>query len=180
MNIPDNELGRIVSQLQKLTADLGQYQSADEAFEGQHIEHNLIWLADYIAKGDRLVSTAKVLLRQADERNRFFEASLFADPAWYILLDLYIHAVEKRTVSVSSLCVAARVPATTALRWINSLVEQGLLLRSTDPADRRRTYLNLSDATYDRISAYLTEITSVNPVRSSATAPLRQRPLSPS
>jgi DNA-binding MarR family transcriptional regulator len=80
-------------------------------------------------------------------RERYFAASLFADPAWDILLDLAAARLEGRLVSVSSLCIAAAVPTTTALRWIKNLLDLGMLDRSADPADARRAFIGLSPAT---------------------------------
>ena len=60
-------------------------------------------------------------------RDQFFGDGLFADPAWDILLDLTAARIERRPVAVSSLCIAAAVPATTALRWIKHLTAEGWL-----------------------------------------------------
>ena len=84
------------------------------------------------------------LIRLRRARDRFFPADIFADPAWDMLLDLMAAQLEHRDVPVSSLCIAAAVPTTTALRWIRSLSEAGLFLRRMDPSDARRTYISLS------------------------------------
>lgn len=77
-------------------------------------------------------------------RARFMGDGLFADPAWDMLLDLFAATLEGMRVSVSSLCIAAAVPPTTALRWIATLAEAGLIERAPDPEDRRRAFLSLS------------------------------------
>lgn len=79
------------------------------------------------------------------ERERFFEPDLFADPAWDMLLDLFLGELERRSICVSSLCIAAATPPTTALRWIGNMTDAGLLERYPDPGDRRRHFLRLSD-----------------------------------
>src|SRR3546814_2543305 len=76
------------------------------------------------------------MLRQRRMREQYFPADLFADPAWDMLLDLYAARLEHQPVSVSSLCIAAAVPATTALRWIKTMTEAGLFVREADPQDR--------------------------------------------
>lgn len=78
-------------------------------------------------------------------RLKFFPADLFADPAWDILLDLTAARVEHRRVSVTSLCIAAGVPSTTALRWIGQMIDVGLLVREQDDQDRRRAFIDLSE-----------------------------------
>lgn len=77
-------------------------------------------------------------------RDQFFGTGLFEDPAWDMLLDLFAADLEGAQVSVSSLCIAAAVAPTTALRWIGRLTEAGLFERLPDPADRRRAFLTLS------------------------------------
>lgn len=87
----------------------------------------------------------RALLRARRLREQLMIADLFADPAWDILLDLMAARLEKAQVSVSSLCIAAAVPPTTALRWIRHLTDIGLLERQADPNDGRRIFIALSD-----------------------------------
>lgn len=85
------------------------------------------------------------IIRLRRLRDRFFEVELFADPAWDMLLDLMAARAEGGQVAVSSLCIAAAVPPTTALRWIRTMTENGLFVRHADPADGRRIFIELSD-----------------------------------
>jgi len=75
------------------------------------------------------------ILKARRARAKFFASSLFADPAWDMLLDLLLARLEQRTVAVSSLCIAAAVPPTTALRWIKRLTDEGIFVRTADPRD---------------------------------------------
>jgi hypothetical protein len=61
--------------------------------------------------------TVRAVIRARRLRSRFFSEELFADPAWDMLLDLLQAEISHLRVPVSSLCIAAAVPATTALRW---------------------------------------------------------------
>jgi DNA-binding MarR family transcriptional regulator len=94
------------------------------------------------------------LLRIRRLREQFFAPDLFADPAWDMLLDLMAARLEGGQVAVSSLCIAAAVPATTALRWIRTLTEHGLFVRAADPEDGRRIFIELSDEAADALTAY--------------------------
>lgn len=94
--------------------------------------------------------------RQA--RARFFDPALFGDPAWDMLLDLTAAHGEGAQVSVTSLCIAAGVPATTALRWLTQMVESGIFQRVPDPADRRRAFIALSDKAMTAMSAYFASL----------------------
>ena len=98
------------------------------------------------------------VIRARRMRGQFFEDSLFGDPAWDMLLDLFAAGLERRQVSVSSLCIAAAVPPTTALRWIATMNESGLFERRADPSDRRRAYIGLSDKGAGGMRAYVTAV----------------------
>ena len=102
----------------------------------------------YIAFVRRLVEDR----RDRDER---FGAALFSDPAWDILLDLFVAAGERKNISVSSVSVGAGVPLTTALRWITTLNDAGMLTRSHDPFDRRRVHIALTEAAIEKVRTYL-------------------------
>jgi hypothetical protein len=99
------------------------------------------------------------LARQTyDDRRRrtkiFRSEELFGEPAWDILLDLFIAAKERRRVSVTSACIGSAVPSTTALRWITILEKQDMLVREADPGDARRVYVKLSARGYAAMLEY--------------------------
>jgi hypothetical protein len=80
--------------------------------------------------------------------------SMFGEPAWDILLDLFIATREQRKVSVMSACIGSAVPSTTALRWITALERENLISREDDPDDARRTYVVLTERGYDAMTEY--------------------------
>lgn len=94
------------------------------------------------------------LLKFRRARERFFGPDLFADPAWDILLELYAAGLAQQRVSVSALCSAAAVPTTTALRWMRQMEQKGLLVRTDDPRDARRIFVELSADVFDAMEAY--------------------------
>lgn len=94
-------------------------------------------------------------------RDRFFDGALFADPSWDILLDLYLARLEQRRTKVSSLCIAAAVPATTALRHINSLVEREMIVRIRSQFDNRAVYVELGDSAFEAMQAYFDRFTEL-------------------
>lgn len=87
----------------------------------------------------------RATIRARRLRDQHFASELFADPAWDMLLDLYAARLEGRRVSVSSLCIAAAVPPTTALRWIGTMHDADLFGREADPTDKRRAHITLTD-----------------------------------
>ena len=95
------------------------------------------------------------LIRARKRRVAAFGADLFADPVWDMMLDLLAARLEGRRVSTSSLCIAAGVPGTTALRWIRLLTERGLFVRAADPRDGRAVLIGLSDDAAEQMMAHL-------------------------
>lgn len=98
------------------------------------------------------------VIRARRLRARYFAEDLFADPAWDMLLDLLQAEISHLRVPVSSLCIAAAVPATTALRWLKTMVKQGLFLRRADPHDGRRVFVELAPQTSDALRRYFAEV----------------------
>jgi DNA-binding MarR family transcriptional regulator len=92
------------------------------------------------------------------QRKKYLPADLFADPAWDMLLDLLHSELIYKRVSVSSLSLAANVPATTARRWIKLLVEQRLIVRQPDPADGRRVFVELNPDVSKSLRQYFAEV----------------------
>jgi hypothetical protein len=115
------------------------------------------FLQDEMRQRSRL-SLVRSLIRFRNKRAGLFRDELFADPCWDMLLDLKMNALQGRSISVSSLCVAARVPPTTALRRIELLVHAGLARRRDDPSDKRRVLIGLTAYASKRLDTYLDDI----------------------
>lgn len=91
-------------------------------------------------------------------RDEHLPAEIFADPGWDIMLDIYVSWLEGKAVSISSCCIAAGVPASTALRWINRLAELNLVERKSDLTDRRRSYLELMPRAYQGVHDWVERV----------------------
>jgi DNA-binding MarR family transcriptional regulator len=104
------------------------------------------------------LESVRQVIRARRLRARHFDEELFADPAWDMLLDLLQAEIAQHRVPVSSLCIAAAVPATTALRWIKSMSDAGLFRRRADPHDGRRVFVELAPSASDALRRYFTEI----------------------
>lgn len=96
-------------------------------------------------------------LRMRRSRDQLLPGGWFADPAWDILLDLYLADLDNRKIYVSSACIAAAVPSTTGLRWIAKLESSGLIVRYPDQSDQRRFWLALTDQTRYAIGQWAAE-----------------------
>ena len=143
------EVGRIANILASLSeGELPQAVDAGDAGKSGTIDAGMV----------------RAIIRARRMRDQYFHAELFADPAWDMLLDLLAARLEQQRVAVSSLCIAAAVPATTALRWIKTLTQHGLFVRAADPEDGRRVYIELSDAAAQGLEAYLKAAQRISPL----------------
>ena len=98
---------------------------------------------------------ARKMLKERRLREEFFKSDLFGEPAWDMLLDLFAASEEGKQVFTSSLCIAAAVPASTALRWINVLVDKGLAVREPDPRDLRRVKVEISSSAKTAVRSFI-------------------------
>jgi DNA-binding MarR family transcriptional regulator len=100
---------------------------------------------------------AQALYDMRRAREPFFgaNADLFGEPAWDILLDLYIAHERGVETFVSDACIGACVPPSTAIRWLAILEERGLIERDADPFDARRRSVRLTRRAREVLTAYL-------------------------
>ena len=105
-------------------------------------------------------SRVEQILRARRARDEVFGSDLFADPAWDILLESLLTHLRQTRISVSGLCAVAAVPATTALRWILKLEQDGLLTREDDLLDNRRTWIRLTDRGMAAMQRYFAMVLS--------------------
>lgn len=105
--------------------------------------------------------TVRAVIRARRLRARYFREELFADPAWDMLLDLLQAEIAQLRVPVSSLCIAAAVPATTALRWLKTMVSQGIFVRRADPNDGRRVFVELAPEASQALRRYFADVGQV-------------------
>ena len=91
------------------------------------------------------VKKAADLIEIAKRRSRLMSAAnLFADPAWFIMLDLFVRQHSGLQTTVSSACHASFSPVTTALRHLAILTERKIIEREYDPVDQRRVFVKLT------------------------------------
>lgn len=101
---------------------------------------------------------AEAIYRDRQRRAKFLPSVPLTEPAWDVLLDIYFRTCRNERVSVSNACVASGVPSATALRWIDLLIEGGLIRREADDADRRRTWLMPTEQCMTQMEAYLSTL----------------------
>jgi DNA-binding MarR family transcriptional regulator len=107
----------------------------------------LVSVNDFTESSDGQIDHARLaerIYRSRRDRERLFDNNIFADPAWDLLLDLFVRSERREQVSISSACHAASVPEATALRYLKVLTEKNYVERVSHPNDKRSTTLKMT------------------------------------
>lgn len=99
--------------------------------------------------------TLKLLQKLQEARSSIFGEAVMPEPAWEMLAELMRARLAGQHLSVTSLALSSKSPMTTALRRIEDLIQGGLAARVPDPADRRRTYVELTPEGMARMQLFL-------------------------
>lgn len=94
-------------------------------------------------------------------RRSHFGTAEMSGPTWDMMLDLMLAGAHGRVLSASDLATGAGVPLSSGLRMIAALERRGLLHRSIDERDRRRTIVRLTDIGTERMATYFEKIGAV-------------------
>ena len=108
-----------------------------------------------------LTDYARLTLVGRKQRDHYFDPMLFSNPAWDILLNLYVADAEGTPVSVIDSCVASPVPQGVALRWLGYLKQEEMVIETPNSAQPRQTVIRLTDQTRLAVSAYLGSLISL-------------------
>jgi|SRR5688572_31286366 len=93
-----------------------------------------------------------------DDRKRrpdFFRKDLFGEPAWDILLDVFIQERVGKPLSVMASYIGSAASTGTAYRYLKLLISEGLIERTGDPKDNRRSFLTLTPHAKEAMIEYL-------------------------
>jgi len=100
----------------------------------------------------QLQARARALFNERNRRAGFFSKSIFGEPAWELLLTLYI--MDGRRVTIRTLVSTVEAPQTTVLRWLEYLERERFVARRSDPDDKRVVCVELMDQGRDLLDAY--------------------------
>lgn len=102
----------------------------------------------------RLLARARQIVAHRRRRLELFGKELFGEPAWEMLLLLYVGQTTQR-YTVGQLAQASGAPKSTGTRWIDHLEEQGLVEKDEHPTDQRTAFVKLSKKGQDALALYL-------------------------
>lgn len=157
------------------SVDIGQKSKPTESLDAQEGGANLLNRIDELLSEVRNVRLTAVSEGAPDEDPQpsagrlyasrravdacFGMVGFVASPAWDIMLDLFHNEEKRKSVSITSACIGAACASTTALRWLEVLVNMSLIERKVDVKDKRRSYVTLTlkgrDATREALKGYI-------------------------
>ena len=115
---------------------------------------HLVPMPDSAAQSEMLRQDAARLLASRKLRSGLFDPNLFGEPAWDILLSLYVIHNDRRRMSIRALAEHCDLPLTTMQRWLDYLAQRNLVRRLSNPADHRVVYIELSEQGRARMDSY--------------------------
>lgn len=102
----------------------------------------------------RLIDQLALSIQVRRMRRSHFGTAQMSGPTWDMMLDLMLANANGRALSASDLATGAAVPLSSGLRMIAGLEAMGLVKRSIDDRDRRRSIVRLTDAGIERMASY--------------------------
>ena len=137
-----DDLRRLGRQLLKVA------DAIDQDWHPDNVKRPFLWLSS-AARIERnaleLAKTAELILDFRGKRSKFIPSALLGEPAWDMLLELFIQFARGAVMSTKSLIVSSKVPPTTALRHIVVMEKSGYLTRRRSGKDRRVTLIDLTE-----------------------------------
>ncbi len=137
--------------------------SIDQQWDGSNLASNgrrgiFRWsnsLARIEQNALNLAMKARLVYDHRRKRKEFIPSQFLGEPAWDMLLELFMQFSGGAKVSITSLCIASDTPSTTALRYVTQLEEAGLVKKSESEFDKRVTFVALTNEGVLAVGAYL-------------------------
>jgi DNA-binding MarR family transcriptional regulator len=104
---------------------------------------------------DQLARMARAMLDERRLRDASFDPAMFTNPAWDVLLLLYVAGSEGRALMPLDVCETLAVPQATMLRWLAYLADKQLIVDAPDPTQRGSSLVRLSATGRQMVSTYL-------------------------
>lgn len=108
-----------------------------------------------VLRGHELRRIACRILEFRRSRATFLNAAMLGEPAYEMLLCLYVSEGAGDPMTPARLAELTDVPHSSALRWIDYLVDKELVTREAHPSDRRATVIDLTPKGKQALDALL-------------------------
>lgn len=131
--------------LDKRISNFGDQPGNNQFTNGKDLDS-----ADLIDRAEKFLEWGRLKSGALDTGN-----GLFTDSCWNMCLDIYLCGLKDQQVTVSAIAHSSGIPMTTAMRYINVMAEQGLLQKSSNPADQRMVFVAVSEECQAKIEKLL-------------------------
>lgn len=98
---------------------------------------------------------AERLYAERRRRDALFPDGLFGEPAWDLLLAMFLAREKGKAMILCKAYKAAGVTDTTGRRLLDRMEEDGLITRRRAPRSRKMRIVELTDAAIERLTDYL-------------------------
>jgi hypothetical protein len=113
-----------------------------EGWTGEVVMMPRTWQAQPITR-EALIAAAERELTNRRRRAQVLPEGVFGEPAWDMLLVLYVEQMGER-LNIARLTRRLGLPPTTGLRWLGYLQDKELVVRSGHPTDQRSFFVDLT------------------------------------
>lgn len=117
---------------------------------------------EFVILDGALVQFARGVIQRRIERHAVLPGAMFGEGAWNMLLDLFVKTAHQQSVSVTSLCIASGSPTSTALRYVQLLIECGLIQKTSHPSDKRSSNLTMTFTGLDKTVSTLRRMKAID------------------
>jgi len=105
---------------------------------------------------EALIEAARSELKRRSRRSKLLPEAMFGEPAWEILLLLYLEQRGAR-LTIARLTNGVGIAPTTVLRWLSFLQDRQLVVREDHPTDQRSFFVELTENAIEALDIYLSE-----------------------
>ena len=106
----------------------------------------------------KLLTIARASLAVRKRRSEYLHPAMLGEPAYDMLLALYVEEAEGQELTPSRLAEVASVAQSSATRWIEYLISKQLVHRRPHPKHRRASVITLSDKGKQALEGVFTSI----------------------
>jgi DNA-binding MarR family transcriptional regulator len=110
-----------------------------------------------VGERTRLAQFATKVFYARTQRAGIFGAGMFGEPAWDMLLALYMLGSEGPRLSIGHLMQLSGTAQSTGLRWLQFLEDQKLVERKAQSNDDREAFVELTANTWTLLDSYFSK-----------------------
>ena len=106
-----------------------------------------------------IIRTAHRLFEARQLRNEHLPMNdMFGEPAWDVLLFLFVSQAKGKGAKVEGIAMASRVPVTQAVRWLEKLESRQMVFAYRDDEQDGQVFLRLTAKGHSAMSQYLHQV----------------------